>query len=154
LLARPYIANVLSPDPPKPVVRYGEFPFRLEYEVDGERFVVEDTIICEFDGVGWNEGIGKYREWKSHLASDQKERAILITVDARVKIYCFVGSAEYYMNDEKYPEQRPLTPRVYDVKLNSWDMNIYFHSQEEIFDYYGIKLVCWEFSEPIVNSFK
>ena len=50
-----------------PEIRYGEFPFRLEYEINGERFVIEDTVICEFDGIGWNEAQGKFRKWKDYL---------------------------------------------------------------------------------------
>ncbi len=47
----------------------GEFPFCLEYEIKGKRSVIQDTLICEYDGIGINEGQGKYREWKEHLAS-------------------------------------------------------------------------------------
>ena len=36
--------------PPSPAIRYGEFPFRLEYELNGERFIIEDTLIATFIG--------------------------------------------------------------------------------------------------------
>ena len=146
------VFNISYPNPPMPEIRYGEFPFRLEYEINGERIVIEDTVICEFDGVGWNEGVGKHRKWKSHLASNKKEEDIFIVTAEKVKIYCYVGSAEYYMNDERWPEQRPLTPRFYFVKLNSWDTTMYYI--EEFIEKYGLKLISWEFTDPIVNTFK
>jgi len=59
----------LLPNPPKPGITYSEFPFRLVYEINGERKVIEDTLICEYDGIGMDEGRGKYRKWKEHLAS-------------------------------------------------------------------------------------
>ncbi|WP_336297944.1 hypothetical protein [Aneurinibacillus uraniidurans] len=50
----------LQPNPPRPEIIYGEFPFRLEYEINGQRKVIENILICEFDGFGANEGIGKF----------------------------------------------------------------------------------------------
>lgn len=49
---------VLMPNPPSPKFTYGEFPFVLEYAINGERFVVEDTVICKYDGVGLDESQG------------------------------------------------------------------------------------------------
>ncbi|MCL2707427.1 MAG: hypothetical protein FWE97_04630 [Dehalococcoidia bacterium] len=135
-----------------PEIRYGEFPFRLEYEINGERVVVEDTVICEFDGIGLDTAKWKYRKWKSYLASGKKESAVLITIDEKVKIYCFVGSAAYYMGDERYPEQRPLKPRFYHVELDSLDTTVY--EIDEFIEKYGLKLISWEFTDPIVNTFK
>lgn len=146
-----YLHMQFSPDPPLPEITYGEFPFRLEYEVNGERFVVEDTVICEYDGIGMNEAQGKYRKWKSYLASNKKEDSVLLLTDEERKIYCFVGSAEYYMNDETYPEQRPLSPRVYAIRLTE---NSPMPNQEGLLDMYNVKLISWNLEEPITNSFK
>ena len=44
-----FIISIGAPAPPAPEITYGEFPFRLEYEIEGERFVIEDTLIAEFD---------------------------------------------------------------------------------------------------------
>ena len=35
---------------PEPQIKYGEFPCKLTYEINGEIKTIEDTIICEFDG--------------------------------------------------------------------------------------------------------
>jgi len=143
---------LLGENPPKPEVTYGEFPFRLEYKINGELVIIEDVVICEFDGFGWNEMRGKYRKWTSHLSNSKKESAVLIIVDEKVKIYCYVGSAEYYMGDEKWPELRPLTPRFVPIKNNPNDMNVY--QIDEFIEKYGLKLISWEFTDPIVNTFK
>ena len=39
-----------------PEIEYAEFPFELTYEINGERFVVNDVYVCEFEGFGGNEG--------------------------------------------------------------------------------------------------
>jgi len=49
--------------PPEPEITYGEFPFRLEYEIDGERFVIEDVVIVEF--MGSFRGNPTTRPWRS-----------------------------------------------------------------------------------------
>lgn len=61
------------PNPTKPEITHGEFPFHLVYEINGETKVIEDTLICEYDGIGMNEGNGKYRKWKESLASGNKK---------------------------------------------------------------------------------
>jgi hypothetical protein len=67
-----YLGALFSPNPPLPEIRYGEFPFRLEYEINGERFIMEDTVVCEFDGIGVDGGRGKYLKWKTYLADGTK----------------------------------------------------------------------------------
>ena len=45
---------------PEPRIKYGEFPFKLIYEIDGKTMTIEDTIICEFDGFKVVGEAGKY----------------------------------------------------------------------------------------------
>ena len=58
-----------APNPPKPEIKYGEFPFVFVYELDGEIKTIEDTIVCEYDGIQWTNSGNKKRKWKSHLKS-------------------------------------------------------------------------------------
>ena len=48
---------------PKPEITYGEFPFEIVLEIDGQTKMFNNVYICEYDGIGSNEGIGKYRVW-------------------------------------------------------------------------------------------
>ena len=34
-----------------PRITYWEFPIRIEYVVDGDTMLVEDVLICEYDGI-------------------------------------------------------------------------------------------------------
>ncbi|MGG0825238.1 hypothetical protein ABE099_20510 [Paenibacillus turicensis] len=58
------LGGLLEDDPSVPEITYAEFPVRLEYEVNGQKKVATDTVICEYDGIGYNEGQGKHRKWK------------------------------------------------------------------------------------------
>ena len=60
---------MFMPNPPAPEIKYGEFSCRLEYELDGEIKVIEDVIICEFDGFKNYGSAGSRREWKTSLES-------------------------------------------------------------------------------------
>ena len=64
-----FIGNLLSSNPPKPEITYAEFPFEIVYELEGETVTVNDVYVCEYDGIGMNEGVGKYREWKGYIKS-------------------------------------------------------------------------------------
>ena len=134
-----------------PQETYGEFPFELTYKINEEIITIEDVYVCEYDGVGWDEGNGKHRKWSGWIKGCG-ETAIFITEDSDRKIFCFVGDAEFYMNDEQYPEGRPLTPRLYDVKKNVSIMDSL--DQDEIVTLYNIEIVSWSFSDPIENTFR
>ena len=144
-----FIGGWLSPNPPAPEITYGEFPFRLEYRLEDEVYVVEDVIVCEYDGVDWNEGVGKHRIWKRTF-KNTGEKDLLVLTDGDTKIYCSVGSADYYMGDKKYAEL--FVPKFYYVTFRE---NITESgSAEDLLDKYKLELLDWKLSEPIENKFK
>jgi len=144
--AMPNIIAWLGPNPPAPAITYGEFPFRIEYELNGELIVIEDTVICEFDGF---ELIGpkKIRSWKRRLAGGADE-VVLLFNNYNKKIFCNVKWAGYYMGEfgGNIDNERP------DVLIEEGS-NVRALTASELFDLYGIRLINWEFSPPIVNSF-
>ena len=60
-----------------PEVKFGEFPCKLTYEINGEIKTIEDVIICEYDGIEIDEAHGTKRKWKTSLKSGN-ERIILL----------------------------------------------------------------------------
>lgn len=149
-----YIGLQLGPNPPQPEITYGEFPFRLEYEINGELKVVEDTLICEFDGFGADTGRGgKYRKWKERLASGN-ERITLLKVDNNKEIEFFPGSPEYYMGDSDNGRNDSLFPNALYFEKDSTVTRSGFVEAKELLDKYDIKLISWNPSPPIKNNFK
>ena len=110
LVAAPLWSPFFGSTPPQPVIRYGEFPFRLEYEINGRIVVVEDTIICKYDGVVVYEMSTKYLKWKGSLASGNKAPLtdaydVSLLIDEVNKICFFLGEPKYYMGAyEDYDE--------------------------------------------------
>ena len=87
----------------KPVNKYGEFPFKLVYEINGERIEIDDTLVIEYLGQDWNEGSGTYNVWNTYHKNGTKDknctRIELYSSDEEdgVTVTCFLGSCEYYM---------------------------------------------------------
>lgn len=151
-------------DPPKPEITYGEFPFRLEYEINGERKVIQDTLICEFDGIGISEGLGKYRKWKEHLASG-KDDVVLLEIDnpapdgyeriVKQDITYPIGSAYYYMGDveedEIFSECFPDASYYLEYEDGGSDSGVI--RADELLEKYHLKLIKWDYTQPIKNHF-
>ena len=154
-----------QPDPPE--ITYGEFPFRLTYELNGEIIVIEDTIICEYNGIpNWTY---PKREWKSHLKS-ANERIILLNFrplgeatengDNMLELYFDYGNAEYYMGDinSAYAGESAREPKIgrvnYILENSSGNIVYHFFLADTVYERYGIKILSWEVSPPIENRFE
>ena len=85
----------------------------MVYEKDGETIVVNDTYICEYKGVEWNEGIGKHRTWNGYIRGSGFD-VVVLHEDNDITVYCVVGNAGYYMEIED-GSQQPLTPQIYET---------------------------------------
>lgn len=139
------------PDPPRPEITYGEFPFRLEYKINGQLKVIEDTVICEYDGIGMNEGVGKFRKWKSRLSSGDEELVLLKFDDLKKLVYP-TGSADHYMGDSRYGYDKEFREAVlYDTSENAFSATTI--ETEELLKEYNIEIIKWNYSEPITNKF-
>lgn len=156
----------LLPNPSKPEIRYGEFPFRLVYELDGETKAIEDTLICEYDGIGMNEGIGKFRKWKVHFASGNENIGLLKVKDAlgiasvakktvTQEIYYDLGPAWYYMGDYELENgYKQIFPNASFSEQYQDGSGAYGIIQaDELLKNYNIKLISWDSTEPIKNRF-
>ncbi|MFW6022693.1 MAG: hypothetical protein ACOCQW_04170 [Halanaerobiaceae bacterium] len=143
----------LEPGPPRPKITYGEFPFRLVYEINSERKVIEDTLICKYDGMGINLGKGKHRKWKKGLESG-KEKIILLKVNDNKEIYYNPGSASYYMGDYDNPgKHRHNFPNAWYIEQDGDITRRGKVDEQELLNKYNIKLISWDYTEPIKNQF-
>lgn len=147
--------------PPK--IETGEFPFLVEYEMNGERFIIKDSVVCEFDGYDLSvPSINKPRKWKEYLKSGEEDKCIIINQENEkssikkhrnnewARLELFYGCAEYYMGDPtawslvtKYPQF------IYYEEFKQTKL-----SEKDLEKYFGIKIIRFEFSEPIENEFE
>lgn len=148
---------IFYPDPPEPQIKYGEFPFKITYEVNGEVRIYEDVIICEFAGVKSLGTGGKKNEWTARLKSGKDYVVLLQSTDdnSYLEIYDSIpGSAEYYMGDfwlrrEDY-EKNMQSRRNLICNVNGIEASITY---DEAWEKYGFKIIDIEYSPPIENTF-
>ena len=173
--------RIFLPTPPRPDIRYAEFPFRIELEHNGERLVFEDTIICRFAGFGITGGIGgnfrRQRNWTARFKSGRTYDTTWPSLDMIITDYVVIrfhtGNPAYYM-DRHWSEIEhgvtgsPTPPSVFVDNLTmrargEFSFAFYqFHSLSwpqsearlaEALEYFGIKLISIELTPRIDNTF-
>lgn len=157
-----------------PAIKEAEFPFIVEYEINGKRYIIEDTIICTFTGYdpsasAW--GIPQPRIWRSRLKNSSEDRCIIMEeknapsaltpkrVNQNAKLVLDYGSPEYYMGD---PNVRQLIDREASFEYHEcWKMSEKVTkiehtkvTEKELEDYFGMKIIRFEFPKPLKNSFR
>jgi hypothetical protein len=145
----------LTPNPPKPKENYGEFPFKLVYEIDDQRVEIKDTLVVEYLGVGYNEGSGKYNKWKVYQKSSGKTGTSVEIVNEYVdgqgivNIAFMMGSCEYYMGlaeGNGIYKFEQISPG--DILLRTAN-DTRVITVEELYDKYNIKIIEKEVSMPL-----
>ena len=157
------LTGCFYPNPPVPEITYGEFPFKLTYEVDGEIKIIEDTVICEFDGFKSEGENGKHRKWKARLKSGD-EQVTMLKIDETFKLYCSYDLPEYYMDDLRfmsrveYEQMRERDLNSYFIILGKYDngkeAESNFISADEAWDRYNFRILDRKYTPPIQNSFE
>jgi len=160
-----FVGIMTMPNPPTPEVKYAEFPFKLEYELNGEISVVEDILICEFDGFERLGTAGTYRRWNSYLKS---ENETILLLDVRpleevtergtkiLELYFSWGTAGYYMGDNSRNAGGAQSFSYISSKYQKVDGEVGYSAYlaEEAWEKYKIRLISWEIADPIENTFK
>lgn len=180
----PPLWSLMSPRAPRPEITQGEFAFRLEYEIHGERIIIEDAIIAEHDGTSWDAGTGNHNVWSSHLMSGNYFIELYRT-DTKIVFVNILGHlrAGYLLGKENVNASQDIVGGVLppvirfhldEEAVNSWQAeqittffsnekvpNIDFAigarwhiSSESLFSEYGIKLISFEHEPPKRNSFR
>ena len=156
-----FATGMMEEDPPKPQITYGEFPFTLVYEMNGETIMVEDSLVIEYKGVGWNEAVGKHNKWERYLKSQQdkgyiKQNVILfhgfLENGNSATIYFELGSCEYYMGlkeDRSYYYYSNIKPGDIVILTHEYNGSV---NAEDLYEKYKIKLVKKEISSPIAEK--
>lgn len=146
-----YIGLSLTENPPKPAYTYGEFPFHLEYEIDGQVKTVEDTVIVEFDGFGLSEGSGgKYIQWKRSLASGNKEIVLYKEGKGKEKVSLLLSVLyQSYGLENELQNGETTVPGVI-RREGSLRSSEHLHEYELLTEY-KMKWIKFEYGESIIK---
>jgi hypothetical protein len=156
-----FIGIYLEPNPPTPMNKHGEFPFHLVYEVDDKQYTIDDTIICDYAGIGMDEGHGKYIQWDEHLANGEKITQKLMSNEDQFSITLFdgfvqgqggtfinydLGKPQYYLGYKKYTSYNPGRVSISSPTASG------IISEDELWNKYKIKIIEAKFSQPMVGN--
>jgi len=158
---------------PEPQIREGEFPFVVEYEMNGERYLIEDTVVCTYDGYDWSNNFAVFgypyrRTWGASLKSGDKSKRLIIEfepntesllVKGRINMESSVilhyGYGGYYLGDPEDCESGPCFRYVEHYKISERESYLNYTplTNEQLEHIFGIKILKFEFSAPIENTF-
>jgi len=150
-----------------PVIRYGEFPFHIEYKLNGEIFSIKDTVIAEFRGHTRSTKGLPIRSWRGTMQSGESPRrdifhdtdvpSVLTEGQHNMGIWIWIstGWPDHFMGDSNRTFRDH--PRIVLSEQFSWMRGSVITSTEitaeQLQEYFDITIVTWEFSEPIQNRF-
>ena len=134
--------------PSKPKVKHGEFPFKLVYEYKGEQYTIEDTIVCDYEGISWSLDGGNTRDWNCEFSKDDEYGQYYIDVENEPTLFIDVPYAgDYYMGDKNYKAEdaRPLI--MYQDDTTNY-------MEPDKVDVVDIKIIEWKPSKPLEGNIK
>ena len=145
------LSGLLTPPPLPPEIKYAEFPVELVYEIEGERYEIKDTLVCEYDG--WETtggGLDKDRCWKKRFKSGKEEIIIFDNGETIIEWEAFSASA--YMGDDNGFEKRyyGIGPKFYVTSENNSGRRIF---EDELLSEFGITIIDYKMPECIENEF-
>lgn len=138
-----------APDVPRPEVREGRFNISVTYEQDGEVKEASVVYVCEYKGIAWTLEAQPYVNWKESFEGDIKDDGLIPicnTDDGGEIFISLLLYPEYFMGDPNYAEYTPIVRAelFYDDEQTD---------DAEIIAEYGVKLIGFEYDEPIENAF-
>ena len=151
-------------DVPQPEQNYGEFPFKIVYETNnGEQITVEDTLVIEYLGYGYDFVEGKHSSFNFYILSEKnknpKERnqttGVTICQNNDIRIIFDLGNCEYYMglsdNGGFYVN---YGSKAGDIIINGEEGKPHYYSisDEELYEKYNIKIIEKRLSPPLKKA--
>ena len=135
----------------RPEIKEGRFNISVTYEYNGETKTASGVYICEYDGVNWWDiNRDPCANWKESYEGDIQDDGIIPickTDDGGEILISFLLYPEYFMGD---PEYADYTPRI---RAELWYADEQTDDVERIAEH-GVKLIGYEYDEPIENLYK
>jgi hypothetical protein len=143
---------------PKPQVKYGEFPYKIEFEYNGEIVTRNNTIICEFAKIDEYTNEPEWNIRKKNVEEEKVSSNPIVMLNIPLESGAKAQSAgimyghaqgEYLLGNQS----RPL------IWISMYFDGTYHRIEaekevNEFLERYGIKIISVEETSPIKNIFK
>ena len=133
----------------KPTVTEQEFPFSITYELDGETVTINDVYSVHYN----SDKANKYRVYDGKIQNKEEDNTYYLLKreeNGRIELWThFYG--DYLMGDPAYDyfDEEPFEPKIYYYDAEE----IEYHDEETLAEH-GVKLLGFEYPEPIKNSLR
>ena len=136
---------------PRPEVKEGRFNITVNYEHNGEKKTVSGVYVCEYDGViGYNVNEAPFVSWKENFEGDIQDGGIIPicnTDDGGKIVISLLMYPEYFMGDPEGADRTPI------IRVELWYPDEQIDDVERIAEL-GVRLINYEYDDPIENTFK
>lgn len=140
--------ELLFDRPGKPKMKHGEFPFELVYEYNGQQFTVNETIVCDYEGISFSLDGGNSRDWNCYVTNNDQYGRYYLDEANHPTLYVQVPlDAEYYMGDPT-ADVEFAAPYIFFID-NSTGTTYY---EQDLMDVVGAKIISWKLSSPLAGN--
>ena len=125
---------------PEPFLEVEEFPFKLDYEINGNSYRIRDTLVIEQHGTddGSTRKINyeeiSYRH-RGEISPEAEIYSLPLVEEEEYSIYFCVGDYDYYMNGEQDSPDEIDAGEIYLLPEKR------ILTEEELYEDYGIKIL-------------
>jgi hypothetical protein len=144
------LGEMLFDRPSKPTVTHGEFPFELVYEYNGEQFTINETIVCEYEGISFAIDGGNSRDWTCYVTNNDNYGQYDLDPENYPVLYIQIPlEADYYMGDPNADADASV-PYIYYPDDKTGTM----YYEQDLSDVVGAKIISWKPSQPLKDNMK
>ena len=144
------LQDVLFDRPVTPKTKKAEFPFEIVYEYNNEQFTVNETIVCEYEGISFKLEGGNSRDWNCYITNNDDYGRYYLDKEKYPSLYVQIPlEADYYMGD---PDANPEFSLPYIFFIDESTGTTYY--EQDLSSVIGAKIISFKLSEPLVNNIK
>jgi hypothetical protein len=138
---------------PIPQIKEGRFNFSVTYEINGEEKNYTGVYICEYDGV-LTTCLGSGLEWIGYIENEEEMDVPIQTNEDGIIYINFGFFPEYFMGDPDAIYYEAPSPSLYMIYNDSTEETLHITGEEEDILQYGVKIISYEYADPIENTFE
>ena len=137
-----------------PTIKEGRFDISVTYEVNGEQKTYTGVYVCKYDGVETT-FLGSSLEWTGHMENQEEYWDMAIHTTEAGTIYLNFGLfPEYFMGAPDAIYYEVPAPSLYMIYSDSNEEMSHGTSEEADILQQGVKIISYQYADPIQNTFE
>jgi hypothetical protein len=150
----------------EPQIQDGEFSIYLEYEIDGNIYVIDDIVVCRYNGFDttscrpirtYSDSL-KYKSSLTLVTFEENTESKLTSgrINEKASIRLNVGNGGYYLGD---PDRKDMGPYIAYFESYKTEPKVTHNyvtklTNKQLEEIFGIKIIRFEFDAQIENTFE